>query len=254
MARVVTHSNSWKKELEALNSLGNSGNTKWSLKLYFVHILIFFGLLVLFWPLAVAYGLFVWFKSNNFNAGNSREKIIRQKEMIRRGANGEEKVFSALLALNDDWYIFNDCCIKGYQIDQIVVGPGGIFCLEVKNYSTVKIDGYGNWMFWKNKKWNKMNVDPVKQNEAHVKGVTKLLRENRIGLRVSSIVVLANRNAKLELHRNKIGETRIVVIDELVNSIYRMSTHYNITDKEVRNIVEVIFNNLQEYRVKTKVV
>lgn len=53
-----------------------------------------------------------------------------------RGKHGEQRVFSILKRLPDEYYIWNDIVLQrnGYsvQIDHVVISPYGIFVIETK--------------------------------------------------------------------------------------------------------------------------
>ena len=93
-----------------------------------------------------------------------------------RGRRGEQKVFSILKKLPDEYYLLNDIVLQrnGYsvQIDHVVISPYGIFVIETKNYT--------GWIYGNDDcdQWTK-NVygyryyfgNPVKQNHSHVKAL-----------------------------------------------------------------------------------
>lgn len=50
------------------------------------------------------------------------------------GARGEERVAGALSALPDGWHVFHDMAFGAFSADHVVVGPGGVFVVETKNW------------------------------------------------------------------------------------------------------------------------
>lgn len=96
-----------------------------------------------------------------------------------RGRRGEQKVFSILKKLPDEYYLLNDIVLQrnGYsvQIDHVVISPYGIFVIETKNYT--------GWIYGNDDcdQWTK-NVygyryffgNPIKQNHSHVKALANL--------------------------------------------------------------------------------
>ena len=96
-----------------------------------------------------------------------------------RGKRGEQRIFSILKRLPDEYYIWNDIVIQrnGYsvQIDHVVVSPYGIFVIETKNYT--------GWIYGNDTsdQWTKNMYgyryhfgNPVKQNHSHVKALANL--------------------------------------------------------------------------------
>ena len=96
-----------------------------------------------------------------------------------RGKRGEQRVFSILKQLPDEYYVWNDIVIQrnGYsvQIDHVVISPYGIFVIETKNY-TGWIYGNDNSDQWtKSVYGHKYHFgNPLKQNYAHVKALANL--------------------------------------------------------------------------------
>ena len=52
-----------------------------------------------------------------------------------RGAHAEEVVAERLMNLPDGYHAFHDIAFDGFNIDHVVVGPGGIFLVETKSHS-----------------------------------------------------------------------------------------------------------------------
>lgn len=66
------------------------------------------------------------------------ERLLRNAEMYERGADGEVQTASVLAALPPEWVSLHDLRWPGRQranIDHIVLGPGGIFVIDTKNWS-----------------------------------------------------------------------------------------------------------------------
>lgn len=59
----------------------------------------------------------------------------RAVRATRKGYEGEAQMGKALEKLPNGWRVFHDLDLEGENVDHLVVGPGGIFNLEVKNYS-----------------------------------------------------------------------------------------------------------------------
>lgn len=74
-------------------------------------------------------------------ARRQREKAARLQRsaaLWERGAQGEEAVARALAELPDGWVALHDLAWPGRQranLDHVVVGPGGVFVVDAKNWS-----------------------------------------------------------------------------------------------------------------------
>lgn len=139
-------------------------------------------------------------------------------EKLLKGFNGEELVANLLDKLPGGWLIVNDLKINGAQIDHIAIGPAGIICLETKNWNNAGCDEDGNWYRFHLGHWVPVAASPSKQNAAHILSLKRyLMKELGLDIKISSIVVMANPNAKLNIQAKVVppGDTRICLLHEL---------------------------------------
>lgn len=122
-----------------------------------------------------------------------REAFKENSEIAgyRKGHEGEMLVAKSLDNLPEEFYIVNDIVINGAQIDHIVIGPSGVFCLETKNWSNAGCDAGGNWHRLEKGQWIPTCDSPSKQNATHVAVLKKYLDSHSIHVDVFSVIVLA---------------------------------------------------------------
>ncbi len=60
--------------------------------------------------------------------------MIKRAKDADRGALAEERVAGRLENLPEGYYDFHDLDFNGFNIDHVVVGPGGIFLIETKSH------------------------------------------------------------------------------------------------------------------------
>jgi len=60
-----------------------------------------------------------------------------------RGAHAEEVVADKLKDLPDSYHAFHDITFDGFNLDHVIVGPGGIFVVETKSHSG-EVDSKGD--------------------------------------------------------------------------------------------------------------
>ena len=82
------------------------------------------------------------------SARRMREKAARLERaasLHEQGADGEEVTAKALMALPSEWVVLHDLRWPGRRfanIDHVVVGPGGVFVIDSKNWSgSVTLNG-----------------------------------------------------------------------------------------------------------------
>lgn len=119
------------------------------------------------------------------------------------GIEGEAEVTRRLAEyLDQRHYLFNDLLIKhgrrSAQIDHVVVGPGGLFVIETKNWGGT-IKGFAEDQVWHQEKRNLSRVvtlrNPVLQNRDHAEILSKVMES--YGIHWPDLVsVLVNRNPR----------------------------------------------------------
>ena len=66
------------------------------------------------------------------------ERLQRSADLWEKGADGEAAVARALDALPEGWVALHDLAWPGRQranLDHVVIGPGGVFVIDAKNWS-----------------------------------------------------------------------------------------------------------------------
>ncbi len=82
-------------------------------------------------------------------AGTRLTKVRRQLKSLELGLEGERVVGQFLESHRAaDWHVFHDIPGAGFNVDHVIVSPGGVFAVETKTFSkpargnaTVKYDG-----------------------------------------------------------------------------------------------------------------
>jgi len=115
------------------------------------------------WPLVPALLLPLFWLSNRF------VELWQEEQNFRRGQLGESEVARLLrLGLGGDWTLFRNVKLPGSKvdIDMVLLGPPGVFALEVKAYT-------GNFRYAKQHfyrrsmmTWRRMQHNPGKQARA----------------------------------------------------------------------------------------
>ena len=121
---------------------------------------------------------------------------------LRSGVKGESYARGLLKSLPNTYTVYSEVDInfegKKSQIDNIIVGPNGVFVVEVKNASG-DIYGAANDQFWTQQKvgrkggrYAKKFYNPIKQVGTHVYRTAQLLKQNHFNVWVQGIVYFTN--------------------------------------------------------------
>ncbi|NSW84163.1 MAG: NERD domain-containing protein [Syntrophothermus sp.] len=65
--------------------------------------------------------------------------------MFEAGVFGETLVSGILSKLSNEWYILNYVIINDAQIDHVLVGPKGMFCIETKTWTSCALTPNGRF-------------------------------------------------------------------------------------------------------------
>jgi len=130
------------------------------------------------------------------------------EEKIIAGIEGEQQVAAGLgRALGDDWILLRGYRNRRGEIDQLLLGPRGLFAIEVKNLNaTVYVDGdrwradkydnYGNLVEQRPIADRKGRSPSVQLNEP-ADDLERFLRTRGQPVPVQRVVVLAHRRSRL---------------------------------------------------------
>jgi hypothetical protein len=130
------------------------------------------------------------------------------EEKIRAGIAGEQLVAADLgRALGDDWTLLRGYRNRRGEIDHLLVGPGGLFAIEVKNVNaTVHIDGdrwqadkydnYGNLVEQRLIE-DRRGRSPSEQLNDSATELERFLHERGQPVAVQRVVVLTHRRSRL---------------------------------------------------------
>jgi len=130
------------------------------------------------------------------------------EEKIRAGIAGEQLVAAELgRALADDWTLLRGYRNRRGEIDHLLVGPGGLFAIEVKNINaTVYVDGdrwradkydnYGN-LVEQRPIADRRGRSPSEQLNEPAAELERFLRERGQRVTVQRVVILTHRRSRL---------------------------------------------------------
>jgi hypothetical protein len=106
--------------------------------------------------------------------GNKAKYTKKRARDADRGAEAEEKVAEHLSALPEGYFGFHDIAFSGFNVDHIVVGPGGIFVVETKSHRG-KVAAKGDALLLNGRSPEK---DFLKQTWSQTYQVRDLLKEH----------------------------------------------------------------------------
>ena len=153
-----------------------------------------------------------------------------EEEILAAGMTGEQKVTAELgAALRDDWVLLRGYRNRRGEIDHVLLGPRGIFTIEVKHRNaTVHIDG-DEWRFHKYDRYGNMveqgwitdrrgRSPSVQLNESTAE-LERFLRSRGHPVQARRVVVLTHPRSALGQHRNVTVDLVATSTDRLIKLV-----------------------------------
>jgi hypothetical protein len=149
-------------------------------------------------------------------------RLDRQIEAHRRGREGEEKVLQTLVqALDGQWHVFQNINLPGYNkgdLDLVMVGPPGVWVLEVKNFNGRYRNVGQHWQYKDGKSWRSASNNPSKQAYNNALRLANFLQADGLKVFVNTAVVWANPESPLVVENPSVAVWRSDrLADELGN-------------------------------------
>ena len=127
-------------------------------------------------------------------------------ELFSRGRKGEWKIEDELKKLPDEYSVFSDVKIKYGNIDFVVIGPKGVYAIEVKSHSGV-IDLVDGKLVKNNKPLEKDFLKQAKREAFDLNEYLKL--KLGVNIFVNPVVVFAN-YSKMKFGLNPVEGVSVV--------------------------------------------
>jgi len=134
--------------------------------------------------------------------------LSKEERILKSGIEGEERALDVLKNLSDDYIIFTNIEVLGYEIDFTVLGPTGLFIIENKHLKGI-IEGDVEDKKWIRKKISSSgeiysdSIDnPILQVTLHKDKLQKYFRKNNFIQQIESIIFFSSGDIKLTIQNN----------------------------------------------------
>lgn len=168
--------------------------------------------------------------------------LIKKYWNARFGIEGEQKVQNELVGHLDDSYTYiANYMIPGAKIgdiDGILVGPRGMFVIEVKNWSgKFRINSWDIFRHIKKDLYKLYRRNFIKQTKRQVTFLGEFLQTRGIEMVPSGIVVLVD--SKIESIQ---GKTSVFVCElkDIVNTLFRRNIKPEFTPEYIDRILSIL--------------
>jgi hypothetical protein len=164
------------------------------------------------------------------------KKIDQTIDAYRKGQEGENKVAEVMNgALNGDWSLFRNVILpgRGGDLDSVLVGPGGVWVVEIKTLSG-KFRNIGDqWECLSGKKWRKVRKNPSQQARKNAARLGGFLKADGIKQWVTPAVVWANPESSLKIENPSVA---VWTMDRLEDELGNIQYGRDLADSDRKKI------------------
>jgi hypothetical protein len=172
--------------------------------------------LVLLGALGIYFGL-----SLSFNW--AWDGLERKSEVYRKGEAGEDAVVEkARRALDGNWTLFRNIALPGKSadLDIVLVGPPGVWAIEVKSLSgRYKNIGEG-WEYWAKGGWKRWHKSPSRQARNGALALKDFLAADGIRTFISAAIAWANQEGRLSVENPTVPVWTMERLDDELGNLW----------------------------------
>jgi len=171
--------------------------------------------------------------------GLTVERLDREIESYRKGQDGEDRVVNAMRQnLDGNWALFRNVTLPGRSkadIDAVLVGPPGVWALEIKNLSGAYRNIGERWEFRTGGEWKRLKRSPSRQATDNAARLGHFFEADGIKQWVNPAVVWANREGALTVQNPAVA---VWEIDRLPEELGNLWQHKHIEEAKRVRIIE----------------
>jgi nuclease-like protein len=174
--------------------------------------------------------------------GRSTKQELDRYRSFRKGRQGEEAVVEKLRSVLDNhWTIFRNLHLpdRKNDLDVVLVGPDGVWVVEVKAYEGTMRAANGKWARQTKKGWVKLKEDPLAQVTRNATRLNDYLKRNNIVRYVERAIALSELQPVTNFDSPDVPIWLPPTIEEHVTTL---TTRTPLTEKEIDKINELLIS------------
>jgi hypothetical protein len=137
------------------------------------------------------------------------KRLDKKIEEYRFGQEGEDQAVQAIIqALDGNWHLFRNVNVPGSNkgdLDIVLVGPPGVWVLEVKNFRGIYRNIGEKWEYRHGKKWKETSASPSRQANNNALRLKNFLKADHLNVYVDQAVVWANYESPLTIENPSVA-------------------------------------------------
>ncbi len=175
-------------------------------------------------------------------------RLDKQIQLHRKGQRGEERALNVMFGVLDGrWWLFRNVELPGRRLgdlDSVLVGPHGVWSVEVKAYSGEYRNIGDQWEKRLGTRWHSIRKNPTRQARRNAAELSQLLATHQIKQWVSPVIVWANPESTVLLDN---PSTSVWTLDQLSDGLKDLSSKPPIPAAQVEKIVEILKKICQDH-------
>jgi hypothetical protein len=168
-------------------------------------------------------------------------RIDQQIQLYRKGQLGEDRVVTAMYHfLDGEWTLFRNVEVPGARygdFDLVLVGPYGVWCMEVKSYSGLYRNLGEKWERYTRGKWLPAWSNPTRQAKRHAAALGHVLKTHEIDQWIQPIIIWANPESNVKLENPSVF---VWTLDQTGDRLKQLSNERPIGEYQQQRIISVL--------------
>jgi hypothetical protein len=152
-------------------------------------------------------------------------KLDRQVDAYRQGQEGEEQAVEMMRQnLDGNWTLFRNVVLPGRNpadIDAVLVGPPGVWTLEVKTFTGEYRNIGEHWEYRAGSQWKLLKASPSRQAQSNAIRLSNFFKADGLTQWVTPAVVWADSESPLSVENPAVAVWRLGRLPEELGNIWQ---------------------------------
>ncbi len=153
------------------------------------------------------------------------KRVEARIENYQKGQAGEDRVVEALRQnLDGRWTLWRNVTLPGRNkadIDAVLVGPPGVWVLEIKTFTGEYRNVGEHWEFRSGNRWSLLKSSPSRQAQDNAARLASFLKADRITQWIAPVVVWANPESPLTVENPMVAAWTFDRLPEELGNIWQ---------------------------------
>ncbi len=153
------------------------------------------------------------------------KRLDKKIQEYRLGQEGEDLTVQAIAgSLDGNWHVFRNVSLPGRNqgdLDIVLLGPSGVWVLEVKNFRGEYRNRGEDWEFRRGNKWVKASVNPSRQAVENAVRLSGFLKADHVDVFVNPAIVWVNQESELEIQNPRLPIWKLERLPDELGNIWQ---------------------------------